>query len=65
MEMWRTDPHTFMEDLVRRSESTIPSPEILNQGENYIRFHKIDDAFRSRLYTLHVSWPHIQLAGTV
>ncbi|KAJ7668353.1 hypothetical protein B0H17DRAFT_1018509 [Mycena rosella] len=61
MEMWRTHPETFMDGLMKRAESTIPSPQILDQGSDYIRFHKIDDAFRSRLYTLHLArmtWSH-------
>ncbi|KAJ7449674.1 hypothetical protein FB451DRAFT_1287634 [Mycena latifolia] len=61
MEMWRTDPETFMDGLIKRGESTIPSPEILDQGSDYIRFHKIDDAFRSRLHSLHLAhmtWSH-------
>ncbi|KAJ7091324.1 hypothetical protein B0H15DRAFT_835479 [Mycena belliarum] len=61
MEMWRTDPETFMDGLMKRGESTIPSPEILNQGSDYIRFHKIDDAFRSRMHSLHLAhmtWSH-------
>ncbi|KAJ6591621.1 hypothetical protein DFH09DRAFT_1137538 [Mycena vulgaris] len=61
MEMWRTDPVTFMDALIKRSESTIPSPQILDQSPEYIRSHKVDDAFRSRLYSLHLAhmtWSH-------
>ncbi|KAJ7115916.1 hypothetical protein C8R44DRAFT_880319 [Mycena epipterygia] len=32
MEMWRTDPETFMHGLIKRGESTIPSPGI-DDGE--------------------------------
>lgn len=61
MELWRTDPKSFFETILNRRESTIPSPEILDRSQEYIGWHTLDDAFRSRLYGLSLSymtWSH-------
>lgn len=52
---WRTNPDVLFANIKRRAESTIPSPEILNKPQEYIRVHTTDDAFKTRNMTMAVS----------
>ena len=54
IEVWRSRPEIFLEGVIRRGASTIPSPEILNKTEEYKTFHSIEDAFKTRTLTLAV-----------
>ncbi|KAF8061641.1 hypothetical protein FPV67DRAFT_1509726 [Lyophyllum atratum] len=61
IELWRTVPQSLFQTIMTRKASTIPSPQILNNSKEYIEFHTLDDAFRSRLYGLnlaHMMWSH-------
>ncbi|EIM87872.1 uncharacterized protein STEHIDRAFT_138418, partial [Stereum hirsutum FP-91666 SS1] len=57
--VWRTNPDVLFANIKRRAESTIPSPEILNKPQEYIRAHTTDDAFKTRNMTMaaaHNAW---------
>lgn len=52
---WRKDSaRTFFYSVLRRSDSIIPSPEILKLDRDYFQEHVTSDAFRSQISILHV-----------
>lgn len=59
IEVWRTRPDIFFEGIVRRGESTIPSPEIVDQPEEQRRFTLMDNAFKTRTLSLAVCSDHL------
>ncbi|KAJ7160634.1 hypothetical protein C8R43DRAFT_993497 [Mycena crocata] len=61
-ELWHTSPQAFFDELLQRGKTTILSPDVLAKPDkNWVRLHKIDDAFRGRVYSLtlaHMVWLH-------
>ncbi|KAJ7731622.1 hypothetical protein B0H16DRAFT_1696639 [Mycena metata] len=54
-EAWHTSPHTFFDEIVLRGKTIILSPQILEKPDkDFVRLHKLDDAFRGRVYSLTV-----------
>jgi hypothetical protein len=54
IEVWRTRPDILLEGITSRAESTIPSIEIRDQPEEYIRLETMDHAFKTRMLSLAV-----------
>ncbi|KAJ7089537.1 hypothetical protein C8R44DRAFT_861405 [Mycena epipterygia] len=61
-ESWHSSPQSFFDEILQRGKTTILSPEILAKPDkDWVRLHKIDDAFRGRVYSLtlaHMVWLH-------
>ncbi|KAJ6465615.1 hypothetical protein C8R47DRAFT_1201521 [Mycena vitilis] len=61
-EGWHTSPEVFFDELLQRGKTIILSPQVLeNPDKDWVRRHKIDDAFRGRVYSLtlaHMVWLH-------
>ncbi|KAJ7454613.1 hypothetical protein B0H11DRAFT_1740349 [Mycena galericulata] len=61
-EGWHTSPEGFFDEIHDRGKTTILSPQILaNPDKDWVRWHKFDDAFRGRVYSLtlaHMVWLH-------
>ncbi|KAJ7675625.1 hypothetical protein DFH06DRAFT_1466464 [Mycena polygramma] len=61
-EGWHTSPEVFFDELRQHGKTIILSPQILEDPDkDWVRLHKIDDAFRGRVYSLtlaHMVWFH-------
>ncbi|KAJ7197448.1 hypothetical protein GGX14DRAFT_668089 [Mycena pura] len=61
-EGWHTDQEGFFDELLQRGKTTILSPQVLEDPDkDWVRLHKIDDAFRGRVYSVtlaHMVWLH-------
>ncbi|KAJ7710153.1 hypothetical protein B0H16DRAFT_1900895 [Mycena metata] len=61
-EAWHASPDAFFDEIALRGKTTILSPQILeNPNKDFVRLHKLDDAFRGRVYSLtlsHMVWLH-------
>ncbi|KAJ6470148.1 hypothetical protein DFH09DRAFT_1221248, partial [Mycena vulgaris] len=61
-EGWHTDQEGFFDELLQRGKTTILSPQVLESPDkDWVRLHKIDDAFRGRVYSVtlaHMVWLH-------
>ncbi|KAJ7222193.1 hypothetical protein GGX14DRAFT_388026 [Mycena pura] len=59
LERWRTDRQLFFADILSRSKSIIPSPQVLSMDEQSRQRIAMDDAFRTRVIFLsmvHLAW---------
>lgn len=59
-ELWHTSPQVFFDEILQRGKTIILSPQVLaNPDKDWVRLHKIDDAFRGRVHSLTVRRPRI------
>ncbi|KAJ7186783.1 hypothetical protein C8R46DRAFT_279785 [Mycena filopes] len=59
LELWRSDAKFFFSDIIRRSQSVIPSPNTLLKDARTRQWIAVDDAFRTRtifLIMVHLAW---------
>ncbi|KAJ7118909.1 hypothetical protein C8R44DRAFT_878441 [Mycena epipterygia] len=58
-EVWHTDVKIFVEDIIKRSPTTLINPEIIGRPEEII--HRLDYAFRASLHAVtlsYMTWGH-------